>query len=85
MKKLIIVLLALTGVALATPKAAACDYRVSYCAPYRVSTCVVCRNSYCHTVYDRCGNAYSYTVTVVTYRDNYSDGTSQVYTRSFRA
>lgn len=87
MKILITALVAFSGLTFAAPKSEASDYcyttTVSYCAPYRVSTCVVYRNSYCRTSYDRCGNAYHYTVTVVTYRDNYSDGSSRTYSRSF--
>jgi hypothetical protein len=85
MKKLLIVLLALTGAIAAAPRSNACDYRVVYAAPCRVSTCEVGRCSYCKTAFDRCGNRYHYTVTVVTYRDFYSDGSSQTYTRSFQS
>ena len=86
MKLLITALLTLAGITFATPKAEACEYRtVTYCAPYRVSTCVVNRCSSCKTAYDRCGNASHYTITVVTYRDSYSDGSSQTYTRTFRS
>ncbi len=86
MKTLLIAALAAASLSLNAAKAheGSCS-TVSYCAPYRVSTCVVNRCSYCKTVYDRCGYPYHYTVTVVTYRDSYSDGSNQIYTRSFRS
>lgn len=34
---------------------------------------------------DAHGRSYTYHVTVVTYKDVYSNGTSRVYTRTFRA
>ena len=88
MKLLVTVLSALTSLTLATATTKACDSwsaTVSCRAPYRVSTCEVKRCSYCKTTYDRCGQAWQYTVTVVTYRDYYSDGSSQTYTRSYRS
>lgn len=55
-----------------------------HCAPvYKVRTCEVNRRRYCKTAYDHCGHPYTYHVTVVTYRDYYSNGTSRTYTRTF--
>jgi hypothetical protein len=85
MKKLLIAAFAAACFGLSATQTNACEYAVSSCAPHRVSICVVCRNTYCKTAYDRCGNAYHYSVTVVTFRDLYSDGSSQTYTRSFRS
>ena len=87
MKKLIIA--AITAASLSftafQANAGSCRSAVEYCAPYRVSTCIVNRCSYCKTAYDHCGNAYHYTLTVVTFRDIFSDGSSQTYNRSFRS
>lgn len=53
------------------------------CQPYRVSSCEINRCQQCLTAYDNCGHPYMYHVTVVTYRDTYSDGSCQTYTRTF--
>ena len=54
-----------------------------HCAPYKVSTVEVNRCSHVQTAYDNCGRPYSYRVTVVTYCDRYSDGTSRTWTRTY--
>jgi len=88
MKILVTAILALAGIAFATPKAEACDHAVAVAvcrAPYRVSTCEVHRCSYCKTAYNHCGYPYHYTLTVITYRASYSDGSATTYTRSYRS
>ncbi|HRQ91094.1 MAG TPA: hypothetical protein PLA50_20050 [Bacteroidia bacterium] len=58
----------------------------SHCAPapvYKTCTVEVCRERQCRTAYDHCGRPYSYHVTVVTYCDHYSNGTSRTWTRVF--
>jgi len=55
------------------------------CQPrHVVRTCVVnkCRRK--QVGYLPCGRRYTYYVTVVTYRDQYSDGTCRTYTRTYR-
>lgn len=52
-------------------------------APYHVRTDEVCRRTECRTAYTSCGRPYTYHVTIVTYRDIYSNGTSRTYTRTF--
>ena len=37
----------------------------------------------CRTAYDHCGRPYTYHVTVVTYCDHYSNGTSRTWSRTF--
>ena len=68
-----------------TAKADECYRSVSYCRPHVVCTEIInqCRER--RSGYDSCGSCYYYFVTVVTYRDAYSNGASQCYTRSFRA
>ena len=58
---------------------------VRHCEVYKVSTCEI--NRCCHEKvgYDHCGRSYYYTVTVVTYRNYYSDGSSNTFTRTFRS
>lgn len=51
--------------------------------PYKVSTVEVNRYSQCKTAYDHCGRPYTYHVTVVTYCDHYSNGTSRTWSRTF--
>ncbi len=71
-------------IALAT--LAAPSAQAGYCPPvYKTSTCVVDKCSYKKWTTDYCGKRYSYTVTVVTYRDTYSNGTSKTYKQSFRS
>ena len=69
------------------PEAQAGSYRRSYnyCAPYKVSTCEVDRCRQCRVAYDDCGHRYTYHVTVITYRDHYSDGSARTYTRTYRS
>ena len=55
-------------------------YEPTYCKPYKVSTCEVNRFKECRTAYDHCGKAYTYHVTIITYRDTYSDGSFKTYT-----
>ncbi len=88
MKTLLIAALAAASFGISAQPASAAEYCYTqpvYCAPYKVSTCEVCRRSYCRTAYDACGRCYHYTVTVVTYADTYSNGSSITYTRSFRS
>jgi hypothetical protein len=57
-------------------------YQPAYCKPYKVSTCEIKRSKVCRTGYDHCGKPYTYHVTVVTYRDSYSDGSYKTWTRT---
>lgn len=50
---------------------------------YKTHTVEVNRHSHCRTRYDHCGRPYTYHVTVVTYCDHYSNGTSRTWTRTF--
>ncbi len=55
----------------------------SHCAPVRLlHTCEVDRRKVCRTAYDHCGRPYTYHVTVVTYRETYSNGSTRTYTRT---
>ncbi len=49
---------------------------------YKVRTVEVNRHTHCRTAYDHCGRPYTYHVTVVTYCDHYSNGTSRTWTRT---
>lgn len=62
-------------------------YRQSYdhCHVYKVRTCEINRCYHWKTSYDHCGHPYRYRIVVVTYKDIYSNGTWNTYTRSFRA
>jgi hypothetical protein len=51
-------------------------------SPRKISTQVICRRRICKTAYTSCGRPYTYHVTVVTYRDFYSNGTSRIYART---
>ncbi|RFC44564.1 MAG: hypothetical protein DVB23_002249 [Verrucomicrobia bacterium] len=51
---------------------------VSHCI-YKTHTCEVNRCRYKKTAHDPCGRCYAYWITVVTYRDSYSNGTSRTY------
>lgn len=55
-------------------------YEPVHCKPYKVSTCEINRCQECRTAYDHCGKPYTYHVTIITYRDTYSDGTYNDYT-----
>ncbi len=57
-------------------------YQPTYCKPYKVSTCEIKRSKVCRTGYDHCGKPYTYHVTVVTYRDTYSDGSYKTWSRT---
>lgn len=59
-------------------------YSRTYSAPYRVRTQEVNRCNYPRTAYNRYGRPYRYHVTVVTYRDFYSDGRCVTYRRECR-
>lgn len=55
-----------------------------HCAqPYKVSTVEVNRYTQCQTAYDHCGRPYTVHVTVVTYCDHYSNGTTRTWSRTF--
>jgi len=55
-----------------------------HCAqPYKVSTVEVNRYTQCRTAYDHCGRPYTVHVTVVTYCDHYSNGTTRTWSRTF--
>jgi hypothetical protein len=55
-----------------------------HCAPvYRTHTVEVNRYTRCRTAYDHCGRPFTYHVTVVTYCDHYSNGTTRVWSRTF--
>lgn len=55
----------------------------SHCStPRKISTQVIGRRKICKTAYTSCGRPYTYHVTVITYRDIYSNGTSRTYTRT---
>lgn len=87
--KLIPTLAVIIAALLAAPSASSArdSYRSSggYCAPTLIRTCEIDRCCERHTAYDHCGNAYRYSVTVVTYRSHYSDGSSRTFTSSYRA
>ncbi|MDF1659183.1 MAG: hypothetical protein P1U58_16315 [Verrucomicrobiales bacterium] len=53
-----------------------------HCTPYVVRTSEICRRCETRTGYRPCGSVYYYNVTVVTYRDYYSNGSSRTYTRT---
>lgn len=57
----------------------------SHCAPavYKVNTVEVNRYTQCRTAYDHCGRPYSYHITVVTYCDHYSNGTTRTWSQTF--
>ena len=55
-----------------------------HCAqPYKISTSEVNRYTQCRTAYDHCGRPYTYHVTVVTYCDHYSNGTTRTWSQTF--
>ncbi|MEM6279151.1 MAG: hypothetical protein AAF733_06710 [Verrucomicrobiota bacterium] len=56
-------------------------YGHGQCAPYLVRTAEICRRCETRTGYRPCGSIYYYTVTVVTYREFYSNGHTRTYTR----
>ncbi len=54
-----------------------------YVPVYKTHTEEVSRYTQCRTAYDHCGRPYSYHVTVVTYCDHYSNGTTRMWSRTF--
>lgn len=58
---------------------------VRHCEVYKVSTCEIGRCCHQRVGHDHCGRCYYYTVTVVTYRNYYSDGSSNTFTRTFQS
>ena len=48
---------------------------------YKIRTIEICRRQECRTGYYPCGTPFRYHVTIVTYRDIFSNGTTQTYTR----
>lgn len=69
------------------PKVRHCEptYRETYCEPKLVCTEIVCKERECRTGYDHCGRQFTYHVTVITYKDVYSNGHSRTYTKTLRA
>jgi len=62
-----------------------CYRHVVECKPVKVRTCEICRHAECRWAKDSCGNRYSFMVTIITYRDEYSDGSYYTYTRTYSA
>ena len=58
--------------------------RQHYSAPRVIQTCVIGRHRQCVTAIDSCGRPYTVHLTVVTYRDQYCNGTFRTYTRTYR-
>jgi hypothetical protein len=55
-----------------------------HCAPvYRVRTVEVGRHCHYRTAFLRCGRPFTQRVTVVTYCDHFSNGTTRTWTQSF--
>ena len=56
----------------------------SHFAPkvYKIRTCEIDRCQYRKWAYDHCGKRYSYWVTVITYKDFYSNGSSRIWKRT---
>lgn len=52
------------------------------CAPHLVDTIELARHCETRTGYRPCGAIYYYSVSVVTYRDIFSNGASRLYTRT---
>lgn len=80
---LAIILVASAFATVAPTTASAGGYR-SHCAPkvYKIRTCEVDRCRYQKWSYDHCGKRYSYWVTVITYKDYYSNGTYKIWKRT---
>ena len=83
--------LAITAAALFTTVPAEAGFRYghphagyNHCKPkvYKVRTCEIDRCSYKKWAYDHCGKRYSYLVTVITYKDIYSNGTYKIWKRT---
>lgn len=59
-------------------------YGPAYCAPvHRIRTVEVGRHCYFRTAYLSCGRPFTQRVTVVTYCDHFSNGTTRTWTRTF--
>lgn len=84
MKTLLIAALAVASLHVATPRAEAWRCANTY-APYKVRTCEVHRCAYRKSAHDSCGRNFRYTVTVITYRDFYSDGSTRTYSVTYRS
>lgn len=56
----------------------------NHCGPevYKVRTCEIDRCKYKKHAYNHCGKRYSYWVTVITYKDYYSNGSYRDWKRS---
>ncbi|MBU6300457.1 MAG: hypothetical protein KGS60_02800 [Verrucomicrobia bacterium] len=54
------------------------SYSNNHCV-YKTHTCEVNRCRHKKMGYDACGHCYTYWITVVTYRDYYSNGTTRSY------
>ncbi|MEM1442599.1 MAG: hypothetical protein AAGF67_09670 [Verrucomicrobiota bacterium] len=57
------------------------SYGHGHCTPYLVRTAEIGRHCETRTGYRPCGSIYYYNVTVVTYREFYSNGSTRTYTR----
>lgn len=80
MKKLLIALvLAASAFITVAPTTASAGYCHSAPKVYKIRTCEIDRCSYKKWAYDHCGKRYSYTVTVITYKDYYSNGTFRIW------
>lgn len=53
-----------------------------HCTPYVIRTSEIGRHCETRTGYRPCGAVYYYNVTIVTYRDFYSNGSTRTYTRT---
>ncbi len=60
------------------------NYNNNHCAPkvYKLKTYELKRHCIRKVRYDHCGKAHYYSVTVVTYKDVYSNGTWRTWTRT---
>ena len=65
------------------PKAAHC--KPAYVAPKLICTEIVRKKTECRTGYDHCGRKFTYHVTVITYKDVYSNGHNRFYAKTLRA
>ena len=57
----------------------------NHCAPkvYKLKTYEINRHCVRKVRYDHCGKAFYYNVTIVTYKDVYSNGSHRTWTRTF--
>ena len=51
--------------------------------PHKISTVEVNRRTHSHVAYHPSGHPYTYYVTVVTYCDHYSNGTTRTWSKTF--